>query len=72
LYPEGTPYGDHLLIAMSFFPVLDQVAATIDFIRAVAAGDRLGAGLALMGFLPGPNPGAFDDIVEGLVRNAIG
>jgi hypothetical protein len=45
-------------------------AATIDFIRAVAAGDRLGTGLALLGFVPGPNPGAFDDIVEGLVRNA--
>jgi hypothetical protein len=70
LYPEGTPYGEHLLIAMSFFPVLDQVAAAIDFIRSVAAGDRLGAALALMSFLPGPNLGAFDDIVEGVARNA--
>ncbi|MDX2139162.1 MAG: AHH domain-containing protein [Chloroflexota bacterium] len=55
---------------MSFFPGMDQIAAAIDFIRSAAAGDRMGTGLALMGFLPGPNPGAFDDIVEGAARNA--
>ncbi|MDX2139164.1 MAG: hypothetical protein SF123_13835 [Chloroflexota bacterium] len=55
---------------MSFFPGMDQIAAAIDFIRAAAAGDRMGAGLALMGFVQGPNPGAFDDIIEGAARNA--
>ncbi|MDX2137126.1 MAG: hypothetical protein SF123_03455 [Chloroflexota bacterium] len=70
LYPPSSLDGEAFLLAMSFFPVLDQVAAAIDFIRSAAAGDRMGTGLALMGFLPGPNPGAFDDIVEGAARNA--
>jgi hypothetical protein len=67
--PPQTPYGQLLLIVMSFVPGLETAAAVTDLVRSVSEGDIVGTVLSVVDLLPGPNIGAFDNAFAIVGRN---